>query len=60
MPRFNHAYDIAFELVTEHDKDQVTAEELRAALWARLKSMDDTEILEACGYPFNSYEMEAE
>ena len=56
--RFNHAYDIAFEVRTDHFPEDVTADELRAALRARLRSMSDEEIMEACGHPFDSFEYE--
>lgn len=49
MPRYNHAFDFAFEVKTDNDADNVTPAELRAALIARAQSISDSEIMEACG-----------
>lgn len=49
MPKFNHAFDFAFEVHTDKESDDVTGEELRAALLKRLSSLSDEEMLEACG-----------
>ena len=49
MPRFNHAFDFAFEVKTDHQPDEVTADELRAALLERANRLSDHEIREACG-----------
>lgn len=48
--RFSHAYDFAFELVSDReDAEDVTAVMLREALLQRATSISDEEILEACG-----------
>jgi hypothetical protein len=52
--RYSHAFDIAFEVHSDHTGGRVTADELRTALRARLNSMDDREIIEACGKPFDT------
>ena len=49
MPRFNHAFDFAFEVKTNNRADDVTAAELRAALLERANRISDDELLEACG-----------
>lgn len=63
MPRFNHAFDIAFEVESDHSAkgdDVVPAAELRKGLQQRLDSMSDREIVEACGAPFDSTDEGAE
>jgi len=48
--KFNHAYDIAFEVLSSReDAEDVTANKLRRALRKRLRGMSDLEIMEACG-----------
>lgn len=47
---FSHAFDFAFELVSERqDVSDVTAEMLRAALIRRANTLSRDELLEACG-----------
>lgn len=53
--RYSHAFDIAFEVVTDHAAERVTPRELRAALQRRIDSLTDDELLEAVGLPFDSY-----
>lgn len=50
MPRFNHAYDFAFEVISfdEYGED-VTPAMLRAALIERANRISDEEIIQACG-----------
>jgi len=56
--KYNHAFDFAFEVVSEHENpDDVSASELRRALVARAISLDDDEMLEACGH-FDTYDIE--
>jgi len=57
MPRYNHAFDIAFS-VSNGSEDSATADELRAAIKDRLNSIDDDELLEATGAPFDTYQEE--
>ena len=57
MPAFNHAFDIAFSLVSSDPKAaDVTPQMLRAALIARLQSLPDDQLLEAVGAPFDTYQ----
>ena len=58
MPRYNHAFDIAFEVITDHPGDEVTAEELLGALLARTADLaaGNADIIEACGLPFDTFE----
>ena len=56
MPKFNHAYDFAFEVISERDDaEDVTAPMLRAALLERVNRLTDEELLEAASW-FDSYE----
>ena len=49
MPRFNHAYDFAFEVISnEEEAEDVTPAMLRAALTERATHISDAEIMEAC------------
>jgi hypothetical protein len=54
--KYNHAFDIAFEVLSNNDSENVTAAELRRGLLLRLANMDDAEIVEACGAPFDTTE----
>jgi hypothetical protein len=55
MPKFNHAYDFAFEVVSDRDDaEDVTAPMLRAALLERVNRLTDEELLEAASW-FDSY-----
>jgi hypothetical protein len=62
MSRWNHAYDIAFTVISAHPTgEDVTPAMFRAGLMARIRDLD------ACGewsevltsLPFDSYEEEA-
>lgn len=56
MPKFNHAYDLAFEVISDRDDaEDVTAPMLRAALLERVNRLTDEELLEAASW-FDSYE----
>ena len=58
MPRFNHAYDFAFEVISNRDDaEDVTAPMLRAALLERINRLTDEEMLAAASW-FDSYEEE--
>jgi hypothetical protein len=58
MPKFNHAYDFAFEVISERDDaEDVTAPMIRAALLERVNRLTDEELLEAASW-FDSYEEE--
>ena len=54
---FNHAFDLAFSL-TSHDEEaeDVTAPILRHAIFRRLASLSDAELVEAVGAPFDTYQ----
>jgi hypothetical protein len=55
MTRYNHVYDIAFSLESYHPNgDDVCACDIRQAVLKRLASMDDNELMEAIGYPFDT------
>lgn len=64
MPRFNHAFSIAFSVVSEQaNGEDVTPAMLRAALQRRMDELDRSpdggrEWLEAVGAPFDTYEEE--
>ena len=61
MAKYNHAFDIAFSIETDNNGENVTAKELKAGLAKRLADLlasDDVEIIEACGLPFDTYEIE--
>lgn len=60
MPRplYNHAYTIAFEVSgsTDRDGEDVTGEQLRKALLRRIAMIPDSELIEACGAPYDTME----
>ena len=58
--KYNHAFDIAFSVVSEHPTgEDVTAEQVREVLIKRvIQAYDSGELLEAIGAPFDTYEEE--
>jgi hypothetical protein len=59
LPKYNHAFTIAFSVESDNDCENVTAKELKEGLSTKVKelfSSDDMEILEACGLPYDTYE----
>ena len=58
METYNHAFDIAFsiECRTDPSGESITAQQFRDAIHKRLDSLNDEEILEAVGLPFDTYE----
>jgi hypothetical protein len=58
MPKYSHAFDIAFEIPSDNEGKDVTAQELRQGLERRLAGMGDDEFIEACGLPFDTYNIE--
>ena len=58
MPRYNHAYDMAFSLVSNDPEGlDVTPAMLRAALLRRIADLDaNDQWEEAVGAPFDTYE----
>jgi hypothetical protein len=62
MSRWNHAYDIAFTVISEHSTgEDVTPTMFRDALLARIRELDKcgewSEVLTSL--PFDSYEEDA-
>ena len=54
--RYNHAYTIAFEVVSRHPEGgDVTAEMMRTAIRWRL-GLGDAQLLGAVGAPFDTHE----
>jgi hypothetical protein len=55
--KYNHAFDIAFEVISDNEGKNVTKEELMTGLLRRVANLSDhpTEIVEACGLPFDTY-----
>jgi hypothetical protein len=61
MPKYNHAYTIAFSLESDDPEgNDVTAEMLRDALTKRMRGLDSStdsvEWIEATGAPFDTFE----
>jgi hypothetical protein len=61
MPKYNHAYTIAFEVPGSADEEgkDVTGSRLREALLARVNELSDDDMLEACDAPYDTFEEEA-
>lgn len=56
--RYNHLFSIGFSCVTNHKTgEDVTPLELREAILHMLSDLPDSEMLEACGPPCDSYEL---
>lgn len=55
--KYNHAFDIAFEVESDNDGEHVTESELIAGLLKRVANLINSpgEIIEACGLPFDTY-----
>jgi hypothetical protein len=54
---FNHAYDFAFEVISEKENgEDVTPVMLRQACLERITKISDKEIMEACGL-FDTFEL---
>ena len=58
MPTFNHMFTIAFTLENGSPEGETTGAELRAALLKRIHGLPDDELVEACGYPDDTYEVD--
>lgn len=58
MTRYNHAFDIAFSVVSNDlEGRDITPAMFRAALLRRIEEMDQGgQWAEACGAPFDTYE----
>lgn len=57
MTQFNHAYTLEFEAMTSNEEGKASGQTLREAITARLASLSDAELVEACGAPFDSFEV---
>lgn len=66
MPMYNHAFDIAFEVVSSDPKSlDITPADIKIALLKRINQLDATitkdrpegEWLEAIGAPIDTYEI---
>lgn len=59
MSNYDHAYSFGFSLQSnDGGGEDVTAEQLRYAIVEALFRMDDVDLLENCGTPFDTYEIE--
>lgn len=59
MKSYNHAFTIAFTIVSKHHEgDDITPQQYRLAILARLAAVTDDELSEAVGLPFATYEEE--
>lgn len=47
--KYEHLFDLCFIVENENEEGQATAIELREALLKRINSLNDVEIVEACG-----------
>jgi hypothetical protein len=60
MPRYNHAFDVSFVVLSDkEDASDVTAAMLRAGLLKRIDDLDNAdarEWLEACDMPYDTYD----
>ncbi len=58
-PLYDHAMTIAFSLRSEHPSgEDLTPQQIRNALYQRLTRLDDDELIEATGAPFDTYEVD--
>ena len=58
MKKYNHAYSLAFsvENSTHCEGEDVTPKQIRAEIIGRLERLDDSELLEVVGLPYDTYE----
>lgn len=58
--RYSHAFAIAFTVISEHGPDDVTEDELWFGLINRMMDLykNRGEIMEACGVPYDTYELQ--
>ena len=60
MTKYNHAYTFAFSLESfDPDGDDVLPHMLRQALVMRAAEIDDDEMVEATGAPWDTYEVQS-
>lgn len=59
MDTYNHAFDIAFSMKSNHPEgEDITPQQFRHAILARLAALVDDELMEAVGCPFDTYKEE--
>ena len=60
--KFNHAFTIAFEVITDHEGEDVTGDELFTGLLRRIANLRENpdEIIEACGLPYDTFSYDDE
>ena len=59
MPAYDHAFTIAFSMKSNHpEAEDITPQQFRHAILARLAAVVDDELLEAVGPPFDTYQHE--
>ena len=57
--KYSHAFSIGFEIDSNHEwGDDVTPAQLRAAIQRRLDDLQDDELREAVGEPFDTIELD--
>lgn len=62
MELYDHAYSFGLEVISSDERgEDVTGADLRRALLARLATMTDEEVVQACdgGQPFDSHEIDS-
>ena len=58
--RYNHAFTLGFSVVTNlPDGSDLTADDARQAIIKAVALMNDTELLENLGAPFDTYQEES-
>ncbi|HEC64776.1 MAG TPA: hypothetical protein ENI23_05760 [bacterium] len=60
MKKYNHAFDIAFSIESDNDRENVTEKELLNALLKKVEELkaDPKLIIECASLPFDTYENE--
>jgi len=60
--KYNHAFTIAFTVISDNDGEHVTKQELVAGVLRRVADLVENgdEIIEACGLPFDTYQEDDE
>jgi len=59
-PRYEHLYAIAFSLRSNDEAGGYTAEQIRQAIYRRVENLEDSELFEAIGVPFEVTDFEEE
>lgn len=56
MTRYNHALSIAFEVTSNEEQgEDISGGMLREAILKRLNNLNDNELVEAVGAPYDTY-----